>query len=119
MIINARIYTMEQEGESYSAMGIKGGKIAALYKEQPMTPHKLSKAVIDADGKAVLPGFTDCHMHFMATVSTIRIRCTHHDFPHAKRKAQPVVRKQLNCKAMQQLKGSFVISYCNGYLIHG
>lgn len=69
MIINARIYTMEQEGESYSAMGIKGGKIAALYKEQPMTPHKLSKAVIDADGKAVLPGFTDCHMHFMATVA--------------------------------------------------
>jgi predicted amidohydrolase YtcJ len=48
---------------------VKGGKIAALFPESPVNPKALSKVVIDAAGRAVLPGFTDCHMHFMATAA--------------------------------------------------
>lgn len=68
LIINGQIYSMEKEGEIFSAMGInKNGKISKLYKKDPTNTASLSKNVLDLLGKAVLPGLTDCHSHFLST----------------------------------------------------
>lgn len=69
IVINAQIYTMEREGDIFAAMGIKDGRVAELFQRQPDHPSSLSKKVVNAQGRAILPGFTDCHMHFMPTVA--------------------------------------------------
>ncbi len=69
IVYNARIYTMEREGEIYAAMGIRRGKIAALFENNPQNPESMAKQTLDAGGRAILPGLTDSHMHFLPTAA--------------------------------------------------
>jgi predicted amidohydrolase YtcJ len=66
LVHNAQIYSMEAEGELYSAMLIKDGKIEKLYESDP-NPASLQVKSLDLAGKAVLPGLIDGHFHFMPT----------------------------------------------------
>ncbi|MHA1675235.1 MAG: amidohydrolase [Promethearchaeota archaeon] len=65
LIINAKIYSLEKEGEIFSAMGIKDGKIIELFEKSPENSRNLGKKIIDAKGYTVLPGLIDSHVHFM------------------------------------------------------
>ena len=67
IVVNAKIYSMEKEGEFFTAMGITSGKISQLYSKGPENPESLATIVIDAQGLSIFPGFTDSHMHFMLT----------------------------------------------------
>ncbi|WDP86889.1 MAG: amidohydrolase family protein [Desulfobacter sp.] len=59
-ITNARIYTMEDETQTFSSMTLENGRIISLGQG----PEKRAKSV-DLGGRTVLPGFTDAHCHFM------------------------------------------------------
>jgi len=63
---NARIYTVNPQQKWAEAIAIRGDRIAAVgtRKEVEALRGPATK-VIDAGGRLLLPGFTDCHIHFM------------------------------------------------------
>jgi predicted amidohydrolase YtcJ len=66
ILIHARIYTVNPQQPWAEALAIRDGKILAVGKEDEISQYRgTSTKVIDAKGRLVLPGFTDCHVHFM------------------------------------------------------
>lgn len=66
VIVNARIYTVNAKQPWAEALAIHGDKILAVGSAKDIAAYRgASTKVVDAQGKLVLPGFTDCHIHFM------------------------------------------------------
>ena len=66
VVVNARIYTVNPQQPWAEAMAIRGDKIAAVGSMRDIAVHRgPSTRVIDVQGRLVLPGFTDCHIHFL------------------------------------------------------
>jgi predicted amidohydrolase YtcJ len=66
VIVNARIYTVNVRQPWAEALAIRGDKLLAVGSVKDMAVYRgPSTRVIDAKGKLVLPGFTDCHVHFL------------------------------------------------------
>jgi len=66
VVINARIYTLNPQQPWAEALAVRGDKIVAVGASKEIGSHPGSNTkVIDAKGQLVLPGFTDCHIHFM------------------------------------------------------
>ena len=66
ILIHARIYTVNARQPWAEALAIGDGKILAVGKDTEISHYRGSSTkVIDAKGRLVLPGFTDCHVHFM------------------------------------------------------
>lgn len=66
IVARGRIYTGNSERPWAQALAIRDGKIVAVGDEE--TVFKLragATKVIDAGGHLVLPGFVDCHIHFL------------------------------------------------------
>lgn len=64
IVFNAKIYTVNDAFEVVEAMAIKDGKILALGSSQDIKVTYPAKEEIDAQGRAVYPGFIDSHAHF-------------------------------------------------------
>ncbi len=66
VISNARVYTVNVKHPWDEAIAIRGGKIVAVGSAKEIGAYRgPTTHVIDAGGKLVLPGFTDCHIHFL------------------------------------------------------
>ncbi len=66
VILHGRIYTVNAKQPWAEALAIKDGKIVAVGTEKQMQQFRAaSTQVVDAKGHLVLPGFVDCHIHFM------------------------------------------------------
>lgn len=66
VILNARIYTVNANQPWAEALAIRGDKVLAVGSAKDISAYRgPSTKVIDAQGRLVLPGFTDCHIHFM------------------------------------------------------
>lgn len=66
VLLNARIYTVNPRQPWAEALAIRGGNIVAVGTAAQMQKYRgPSTKVIEAGGRMVLPGFTDCHIHFM------------------------------------------------------
>jgi predicted amidohydrolase YtcJ len=66
VIVNARIYTVNPQQPWAEALAIRGDKIVAVGSTRDMAAVRgPSTHVIDGEGRLVLPGFTDCHIHFL------------------------------------------------------
>jgi predicted amidohydrolase YtcJ len=66
VLVNAHIYTVDAHQPWAEALAIRDGKILAVGNSRDIAPYRgPSTQVIDARGKLVLPGFTDCHTHFL------------------------------------------------------
>jgi predicted amidohydrolase YtcJ len=66
IVTNARIYTMNPQQKWAEAIAIRGEKIVAAGDRKSIEALRApATKVIDADQHLVLPGFTDCHIHFM------------------------------------------------------
>lgn len=66
VIVNARIYTVNGSHPWAEALAISGDKILAVGQSKEIAAYRgRSTKVIDAKRRLVLPGFTDCHIHFM------------------------------------------------------
>src|SRR2546427_8500792 len=66
IILNARIYTVNPQQPSAEALAISGEKILAVGTKNEIEKYRgASTRIIDAQGDLVLPGFVDCHIHFM------------------------------------------------------
>lgn len=66
VFIHGRIYTLNPHQPWAEALAVRGDKILAVGSLTDISAYRDSSAkVIDLGGKLMLPGFTDCHIHFM------------------------------------------------------
>lgn len=65
IVHNATIYTVDSSFSTTEAMAIKDGKIIATGSNDFIQKNYSGKENIDAEGKAVYPGFIDAHAHFV------------------------------------------------------
>src|SRR5437016_6190834 len=66
IVHNARIYTLNGKQPWAEALAIDGDKIVAVGSEADVERlRKPGTTMIDAGGRLVLPGFVDCHIHFL------------------------------------------------------
>ncbi len=65
IVHNAVIYTVDSAFSTAEAMVVKDGKIIAVGKNDDLLKAYSAKESIDAQGKAVYPGFIDSHAHFL------------------------------------------------------
>ena len=66
IVINARVYTVNPQQPWAEAIAIQNGKILAVGDKAKIENYRGDATkVIDAQGRLLLPGFTDCHIHFM------------------------------------------------------
>jgi predicted amidohydrolase YtcJ len=66
ILLNAKVYTVDARQPWAHAVAIRDGKILSVGDDAEI--EKLrgdATTVIDAGGKLVLPGFVDCHIHFL------------------------------------------------------
>lgn len=64
IVYNAKIYTVNDKFDIVEAMAIKDGKIIQLGKNTAIRGQYDAKEELDAQGKAIYPGFIDAHAHF-------------------------------------------------------
>ena len=62
--LNGRIYTMVAEGEMVEAIAVLNGKIVFTGTTEDARALD-GKKVVDLEGKTVIPGFTDTHLHLV------------------------------------------------------
>ena len=62
---NGAIYTVDKRRPRVSALAVKAGKIAALGNDDEIEALKTGETpVVDLEGRTLLPGFHDSHVHF-------------------------------------------------------
>src|SRR5262249_1453916 len=73
ILVHARIYTLDSAHPWAEALAIRDGEILAVGSDGEIDRLRSpSTTVIDAKGHLVLPGFTDCHVHFMEASLLLR-----------------------------------------------
>jgi hypothetical protein len=66
IVVHARIYTVNQKQPWAESLAIRKDKILAVGSEKKISAFRgADTKVIDAEGHLVLPGFRDCHIHFL------------------------------------------------------
>jgi predicted amidohydrolase YtcJ len=66
LIVHAKVYTLDPAKPWAQAIAIRHGKIQAVGRDEEIERYRgIGTKWIDAGGKLVLPGFTDCHIHFL------------------------------------------------------
>lgn len=66
IIHNANIHTMDETNDISQAIAIKDGKIVELGPERQILNKYSADEIIDAEGKDIYPGLTDCHGHILS-----------------------------------------------------
>ena len=64
---NTDIITMNPAQPRARAVAVKQGRIIAVGTEEDVRPYENGSPVIDLNGKTVLPGLIDSHVHFTST----------------------------------------------------
>ena len=72
VLINARVYTMDDENPLGRAVAVGGGRIMAVGSEERVATWEGRRTqVVDCRGMTLLPGFHDAHCHLLATASAL------------------------------------------------
>lgn len=79
ILYNGDIRTQEKKLPQVEAVAITEGKVRALGTNADIKKHKKSTTeTVDLDGRLVLPGFTDCHVHCLSwstAANTLQLDC--------------------------------------------
>ena len=71
LIVNAKVYTVDNENSVAEAIAIQGNRIAAVGTTADLRKRYESENVIDAQGKPVYPGLIDSHGHVAGLGSSL------------------------------------------------
>ena len=66
VVHNAKIHVMDEGLHVAEAMAIKDGKIVEVGPERQILNKYNAEKEIDAEGRSIYPGFTDCHGHLLS-----------------------------------------------------
>src|SRR5260370_22205876 len=73
IVIHGRIYTGNARQPWAQALATRGDKIVAIGDDATIDKRRgMAKRVINAGGRVGLPGFTDCHVHFLSCSLSLR-----------------------------------------------
>jgi predicted amidohydrolase YtcJ len=73
IIVHAKIFTADERMPWAQSLAIYKGKIVAVGADDQVSRLRgIGTRMIDAGGKLVLPGFTDCHVHFIGGALGLR-----------------------------------------------
>ncbi|MEM9679203.1 MAG: amidohydrolase [Bacteroidota bacterium] len=64
LVVNANIYTVNDNFEKAESFAVKDGKIIEIGDSEALEQQYEALEIIDAEGKTILPGFIDAHCHF-------------------------------------------------------
>ncbi|MDX5585370.1 MAG: amidohydrolase family protein, partial [Aureibaculum sp.] len=64
IVVNANIYTVNDEFSKAEAFAIKDGIFIAIGTNDEINQNFATLKTIDAEGKTILPGLIDAHCHF-------------------------------------------------------
>lgn len=64
-VVNARVWTGDPQRPSAEAVAVEGERIVAVGSTEEIRGRAEGARVIDAEGKMLLPGFIDSHVHFL------------------------------------------------------
>jgi hypothetical protein len=64
IITNATVYTVDATFSKAQSFAVKGGKFIAIGSNAEISEKYSAEQLIDAQGKAVVPGLIDAHCHF-------------------------------------------------------
>ena len=64
IVINANIYTVDQEFSKANALAVRDGKFLAIETDSILLATYDADLVIDVEGKTIVPGLIDAHCHF-------------------------------------------------------
>ncbi|MGR7812155.1 amidohydrolase [Lacinutrix undariae] len=65
LVINANVYTVNENFDTIEAFAIKDGKILDTGTSLLLQELYTAKTIINAESKTILPGFIDAHCHFL------------------------------------------------------
>ena len=66
VVLHGKIYTVNSKQPWAEALAIRGERVVAVGSNSEIAKlQSKDTQVIDAQGRLVLPGFTDCHIHFI------------------------------------------------------
>ena len=67
ILFNGNIVTMDKEYPKVQAVAVDSGKIVKMGNDSDILPLKAEQTkVVDLQGKLLLPGFNDSHMHLLS-----------------------------------------------------
>ncbi|MFL5635186.1 MAG: amidohydrolase [Gemmatimonadaceae bacterium] len=73
VLINGRIYTVDNARPVVSALAVRGGRVAFIGSDaEAKALANPSTTVIDLKGAAVVPGFVDAHAHLLGLGTTLQ-----------------------------------------------
>ena len=102
IFINGKIYTLEAEGVCKEALAVCDGIIDFVGATDEVLKEYESDEIIDLNGKTMLPGMGDSHLHFFAYCQTY----TTVDLGQAKTKAEAIA--MLKAKAEETPEGQWI-----------
>ena len=71
LLLNGTIHTLKNEQDVVQALGIRDGVIVFTGSDQDALARYQAREVIDLQGRTVIPGLGDSHMHFYAHCQTL------------------------------------------------
>ena len=67
LVVNGKVYSADAKGSFHEAVAVRGNRIAAVGTTQDLESLRGPKTVVlDAGGRAVMPGFNDVHTHILS-----------------------------------------------------
>ena len=74
ILMNANVVTLDQRSLKAQIVAVKDGKITAVGSNEDLNALKKPMTkIIDCQGKSVLPGFIDPHLHILASAKSLVI----------------------------------------------
>ncbi len=64
IIINANVYTVDEQFSKATAFAVKDGRFTAVGNSEFIESQYVSNQTIDAEGQTIIPGLIDAHCHF-------------------------------------------------------
>src|SRR5690554_4084472 len=64
LVINATVYTVDDEFSVAQALAVRDGEIVAVGSSQDLQDAYEAEDILDAEGKTIIPGLIDAHAHF-------------------------------------------------------
>lgn len=71
VVFNAKIYIVDSAFTIVEAMAVKDGKVIALGNSEEIKKQYPAAEMLDANGKAIYPGFIDAHAHFFGYAESL------------------------------------------------
>jgi predicted amidohydrolase YtcJ len=65
LLMNGKVYTVDSTFSTAEAFAVKNGKVIAVGTNDDIKSQFTADSIIDAQGRAVYPGFIDAHAHFV------------------------------------------------------